>query len=161
MLRLGAAPHYFFDHDYFAQLAGLRGSYVHLFTCWLNGEVIAAGLFLACQGIIQYHLGATRAEFVKLAPMKLILDTVRKWGTESGMHVFHLGGGLGAQEDSLFRFKAGFSDRRHPYATWRWILHQTQYNAMTATKAKWNAEHRVRSTSADHFPQYRCRTSPV
>jgi ribosomal protein S18 acetylase RimI-like enzyme len=161
MLRLGAAPHYFFDRAYFAQLAVLRGSYVHLFTCSLNAEVIAAGLFFACEGIIQYHLGASRTEFVELAPMKLILDTVRKWGIESGMHVFHLGGGVGAQEDSLFRFKAGFSDRRHPYVTWRWILDQTQYDAITATKAKWNAEHRVGFASSDHFPQYRCPTSSV
>lgn len=161
MQRLGAAPHYFFDGDYFTQLAGLRDTYVHLFTCSLNGEAIAAGLFLVCDGIIQYHLGATRTEFVELAPMKLILDTVRKWGIEAGMRVFHLGGGLGAHDDSLFRFKAGFSDRRHPYTTWRWILDQTRYDAIIATKAKWNAEHRVRFTSADHFPQYRGRTSPV
>jgi len=161
MHRVGAAPHYFFDHDYFTQLDALRGSYVHLFTCVLNDEVIAGGLFFACRGIVQYHLGGTRGGYEALGPMKLILDTVRVWASRQGMHVLHLGGGLGAHEDSLFRFKAGFSHRRHPYATWRWILDQKQCDWMTATKATWNARRGVTFISAEHFPLYRGRTGPV
>ena len=161
MHRLQAAPHYFFDRDYFAQLDHLRGSYVHLFTCTLNQEMIAAGLFLTCEGIVQYHLGATRTGYTELGPMKLILNTARAWASREGMHVLHLGGGLGAQEDSLFHFKAGFSGRRHAYATWRWILDEEQYDWMTTTKARWNAQHGVAFISADQFPLYRGRTEPV
>jgi hypothetical protein len=155
MRRLGAASHYFFDQAYFSQLAALRGTYVHEFSCHLAGEVIASGLFFACDGIIQYHLGATRTEFVGSNPMKLIFDTVRRWGLDSGMRIFHLGGGLGGQEDSLFGFKAGFSHRRHDYATWRWILDPQRFDAMTATKARWNAAHGVEVASPDYFPAYR------
>lgn len=158
MHRVGASRPYFFDREYFTQLGKLRGSHVHLFSCVLEGEVIAAGLFLACRGIVQYHLGAVRTGYTGLGSMKLILDTVRAWGSDTGMHVLHLGGGRGAQEDSLFHFKAGFSDRRHRYSTWRWILDPTQYDALTATKTKWNEAHRLRFSADDHFPLYRTPT---
>ena len=161
MHRVGAAPHYFFDHDYFTQLDALRRSYVHLFTCVLNGEVIAAGLFFACEGIVQYHLGGTRAGYEALGPMKLILDTARVWASQQGMNVLHLGGGLGGHEDSLFRFKAGFSPRRHPYATWRWTLDREQSDWMTVTKARWNVRHGMRFVPTEHFPPYRSRTEPI
>lgn len=162
MQRVGATPAYFFDHDYFAQLDAMRGSYVHMFTCRLNQETIAAGLFFTCNDIVQYHLGATRVKHNALGPMKLILDTVRTWAGHRGMRVLHLGGGLGAREDSLFHFKAGFSNRRHSYATWRWVIDQRQYEAMITTKAKWNAEHQVRFLPAAHFfPKYRGAVSPI
>lgn len=161
MRRVGAAPHYFFDDAYFAHLGDLRGSYVHLFSCVLNDEVIAAGLFFACGNIVQYHLGAVRTGHTALGPMKLILDTARAWASQQGMRIFHLGGGLAAQEDALFHFKAGFSHRRHPYMTWRWILDQTRYDAISAAKENWNADHGVRVASDHHFPRYRGLTAPV
>ena len=108
MHRVGASRPYFFDREYFTQLGKLRGSHVHLFTCVLHGEMVAAGLFLACRGIVQYHLGAVRTGYTGLGAMKLILDTVRAWGSDTGMHVLHLGGGRGAQETRCSISRQGF-----------------------------------------------------
>ena len=160
MARVGAASHYFFDHEYFSLLLDLLGSRVKLFTCTLDGVVIAAGLFLVCGDIIQYHLGGARDEYVGLGPMKLVIDAVREWGTDAGLRVLHLGGGVGAHEDSLFQFKAGFSDRRHPYATWRWAPDPALYDRMTTRKARWNAERGLGYVSAEHFPIYRGQVAP-
>ncbi len=161
MSRVGAASQYFFDHEYFALLQDLLGSQVKLFRCTLGDEAIAAGLFLVCGDIVQYHLGATRTAYVELGPMKLIIDTVRQWATETGMRVLHLGGGVGAQEDSLFHFKAGFSDRRHQYATWRWVPNPQAYARISARKAVWNSNHGLEFPSTDHFPLYRSRVAPI
>jgi carbamoyl-phosphate synthase large subunit len=160
MRRVGAAPRYFFKRDYFTQLDELRGSLVHLFTCLLEGEVVAAGLFFACEGIVQYHLGATRTGYEALGPMKLVLDTARLWASRHGMKILHLGGGVGAQEDSLFRFKTGFSRRRHPYATWRWLIDEERYDRMNKAKADWNAKNGVGFISTEYFPLYRGDTEP-
>ena len=47
-----------------------------------------------------------------MAPMKLLVDTVRASAHRSGYHVFHLGGGTTtAPDDSLLLSKKGFSDR--------------------------------------------------
>lgn len=161
MLRLGAAPSYYFDEQYFARLASLLGSQVELFSCVLDGEVIAGGLFLICGDIVQYHLGGTRTGHAHQGALKLVLDTARRWATQAGMRVLHLGGGLGAQEDSLFHFKAGFSSRRHEYLTWRWVLDRETYDRITAKKVEWNTSHGEAFASLDHFPLYRGRTTLV
>jgi hypothetical protein len=48
-----------------------------------------------------------------------------------GDRVMHLGGGVEAFDDSLFRFKAGFSDRRQPFRTWRVVLDPHRYAALS------------------------------
>jgi hypothetical protein len=79
-------------------------------------------LFTIRDGVVQYHLGGTRDEFLKISPMALIFDTVRLWANDVGARVLHLGGGVGGtNDDSLFHHKGGFSDRRHNFVTWRWI----------------------------------------
>jgi hypothetical protein len=161
MRRVDADPYYLFDRGYFARLTALLGPAVHLFTCRLDDEIIGGGLFFACRGFVQYHLGGTRTEYLGLAPVKLLFDSVREWAVERGMRVFHLGGGVGGREDSLFHFKAGFSSRRHPFATWRWIVDPERYRELTDRKAIWNARHGVTCASPEFFPAYRCPAVPV
>ena len=161
MRRVDADPYYLFDRTYFVHLADLLAPALHLFTCRLDDEIIGGGLFFACRGLVQYHLGGTRTEYLGLAPMKLLFDSVREWAVERGMSVFHLGGGVGGREDSLFHFKAGFSSRRHPFATWRWIIDPERYQELTDRKASWNTRHGVTCASSEFFPAYRCPTVPV
>src|SRR5437773_35088 len=58
---------------------------------------------------------------LKFSPDRFVDDTRRVWAKEKGVRGFHLGGGA-SQKNSMFRYKAGFSDRRHVFFTWRWIL---------------------------------------
>ena len=160
MRRVKAEGSYFFGQDYFSQLACELGSLLHLFVAVIGRNVAAAGLFTICDGIVQYYLGGTRDEFLKLSPMALIFDTVRLWANEIGARVFHLGGGVGAKEDSLFHFKAGFSDRRHNFATWRWIVAPEIYHDLCERQTRKNKLQGLEPTSADYFPAYRCPAVP-
>jgi hypothetical protein len=121
MQRVGAAEQYFLDRDYLDGLRAALGSRLQLWSVLQGGRVACAGLFSELNGIVQYHLGGTRDEFLAASPMKLLFDAVRRWGHERGDRVLHLGGGLGGQADALFHFKAGFSDRRHTFHTLRLI----------------------------------------
>ena len=159
MQRVHAAPVYFFGKDYFHQLPDLLGSALHLFVALIEGEVAAAGLYTLCDGIVQYHLGGTRNEFLKASPMGLVMDTVRLWANEVGAHVLHLGGGVGAQEDSLFQFKAGFSDRRDSFSTWRWVVDAEKYQEACKRRAQNIALQGLEPTSTDYFPAYRSPTA--
>ena len=124
MRRVKAEESYFFDPTYFSDLAKSLGPVLKLFVVKMpDGEVISGGLFTLCDGIVQYHLGGTRDTALKLSPMVLLLETVRRWANENGAHTFHLGGGVGAKPDSLFQFKARFSRQRHQFTTWRWSSH--------------------------------------
>ena len=58
---------------------------------------------------LHYHLSASLNEFKNLAPSNLLLWEVAKWGCKNGYKTFHLGGGLGCQEDGLYKFKKSFN----------------------------------------------------
>jgi hypothetical protein len=155
---VGAAALYFFDEHYFESLMKMEPSVFHLFVAMQNGEMIAGGLFAECCGTVQYHLGGTRTDALKIAPMKLIFDTVRLWASERNNCVLHLGGGVGSGQDSLFAFKAGFSDRRHDFSTWRWIAMPETYEHICAQRDRWNDDHQLRPRSNGFFPSYRSTT---
>ncbi|HUP35368.1 MAG TPA: NeuD/PglB/VioB family sugar acetyltransferase [Candidatus Limnocylindria bacterium] len=161
MRRVKAHSSYFFEKEYFTRLASGLGPALELFVVTLDGVVVAGGLFTICDGIVQYHLGGTCDAFLKLGPMALLFDTVRLWANEQGARVVHLGGGVGSREDSLFHFKAGFSDRRHVFPTWQWVVEPDAYRELCDRHALRNVGHGVQWTSADYFPQYRCSTTPM
>jgi dTDP-4-amino-4,6-dideoxygalactose transaminase len=160
MRRVNAAQMYFFSEDYFSELDRNLGPALQLFVAVIGDKIAAAGLFTIWDGIVQYHFGATRNEFLKLSPMTLIFDTVRLWANEIGAHAFHLGGGVGAQEDSLFWYKAGFSDRRHDFATWRWVIMPEIYQALSDRWIRRNELQGLEPALAEYFPAYRCPTAP-
>jgi hypothetical protein len=159
MGRVDAAEEYFFDQRYFDRLVSCSPQNVHLFVCQLEDQVICGVFFLWCNGIVQAHLGGTRTEYLKLAPIKLVIDTARLWATEQGAHALHLGGGVGAKEDSLYRFKTGFSDCRHEFAIWRWVLAPQVYDQLYQARTRWSEQRGLPLASSGYFPAYRCPTT--
>ncbi len=155
MRRNKAEKSYFFRKDYFDALADGMGPNLHLFVCLHGERPISGELITTCHGIVQYYLSATLDEYRHLAPTKLLIDYVRKWASERGARVMHLGGGLGAREDSLFRFKAGFSDRRHEFVTWQWICQPAVYKALCKEKEQSDFCNGLRAVGEDFFPLYR------
>lgn len=160
MRRVGAAPGYLFNQIYFERLMALDDVF-HLLICRAGDTIAAAALFAVCGEIAQYHLAGTDAEFQRLAPMKLVVDEARLWARGRGATVLHLGGGLGAGEDSLFAFKAGFSDRRHRFAIWRWVLAPERYERLNRAREAWISAQRLQAASPEFFPAYRRPTLPA
>ena len=161
MRRVKAEPSYFFDKHHFTELARELQPVLNLFVAMVGSKAAAAGLFTISDGIVQYHLGGTRDEYLKLSPMTLIFDTVRLWANDVGARILHLGGGLGgAQQDSLFHYKAGFSKQRHRFATWRWVVAPQIYQKLCESRARINESQGLESASTNYFPAYRCPTVP-
>jgi pyridoxal phosphate-dependent aminotransferase EpsN len=160
MQRVNAGRSYFFGEEYFRQLSHELGSVLHLFVAMVGEQVAAASLFTLCDGIVQYHLSGTRNEFMKLSPAALILETVRLWASKIGARALHLGGGLGAKQDSLFHYKAGFSDQRNNFGTWRWTIQPVIYKELCERRARMNGLQGLESTSNDYFPAYRSPAIP-
>jgi lipid II:glycine glycyltransferase (peptidoglycan interpeptide bridge formation enzyme) len=160
MHRVYADDTYFFDHMYFERLVSVLGSNIQLFICLLENKVICGGLFTSYDGIVQAHLCGSWNEYLGLSPTKLLFDTVRLWANECGARVFHLGGGVRAQEDSVFYFKSGFSNRRHEFAVWTWVLLPDVYDQLCQEKTEWNKRHGLNLACPTYFPAYRCPTCP-
>lgn len=127
MDRLGASARYLFGLDYVRSLRAVLGPRLHLCVVDIDGALAAAGLFTETCGIVQYHLSGSDPAFTRQSPTKLMLHYVRGLMQERNNRVLHLGGGLQGAEDSLFRFKAGFSNQRQPFRTWRVAVDPDRY----------------------------------
>ncbi len=130
MERRSATAYYSFDDAYFAALREVLGDRLHLCVVERGGVVAAAGMFVETSGIVEYHLSGSDDASLHLQPLKLMLHYVTGWAKERGCEVLHLGGGLGANSDSLLHFKLGFSPRRHPFSTLRMILDWASYRRL-------------------------------
>jgi hypothetical protein len=155
MERVGAASSYRYDEGYFDHLLTELGSVLHLFVASMGTTVVAAGLYSLCCGIAQAHLGASRTEYAGISPVRLLDDTARRWATASGARVFHLGGGVGGQQDSLFQYKAGFSDRRHEFTTWEWVVDETSYDRLCRERDLRPEPEGWHEADTSFFPAYR------
>ena len=155
MDRVHASRRYFFDRSDFDALRTRLGTTLTLFVCQWHDEIICGGLFSLHQGIVQYYLGGTRNGYLKYAPMKLLFDSVRIWATQRKARIFHLGGGIGSNEDSLFQFKAGFSDQRHVFSIWKWILQPKVYGQLCVKKREINQRKGMKVMESGYFPEYR------
>lgn len=145
MDRVNASQDYYFSQDYFYQFLQNRDFEAKLLVCKERNNVIAGAIFTNSEKIIQYHLAGTSSEYIKIAPMKLIIDEARLWGNQTAAGTLHLGGGVGgSDEDSLFRFKSAFSDQYMQFSVWRFIVNKEVYGELSQGKEMSN-----------YFPLYR------
>ena len=159
MNRVSAGSDFYYPRAYFEDLAFHLGERMRLFVALLDGKVISGLVVVACDGIVQTHISGTANDFTKLSPAKLLVDWVRAWAAEEGHRVFHLGGGTSPElQNPLFRFKADFSDRRHTFSTWRWVVNPGAYASLCAESARWNEQHGLQLSSPGFFPAYRGTT---
>lgn len=148
MKRVNAVNKYFFDKEYFIRLLNAKDFKSELVLAFENDEIMAGAIFIYTQKIVQYHLAGTAEKYLHKTPMKLILDEVRLKSTNQRFDFFHLGGGVGSQKDSLFRFKSGFSDNYRQFNLWKYIVNDEVYNELVAKR-----ENEINDTS--YFPLYR------
>ena len=74
----------------------------------LDGELIASALCLATRPWLHYHLSATSERARTTGASNLVLFEAAKWAQARSFSCFHLGGGLGGRQDSLYEFKRRF-----------------------------------------------------
>jgi hypothetical protein len=148
-----------FGREYLEQLATLLRARGLGFLALVehDGEVIAGGVFTSCSGIVQYHLSGTANAWQQASPSRLMLDEVRRRQVARGDRQMHLGGGVGAREDALFRFKRGFSAERGRFLSWRVIADPDAHAKLVDD---WVARGGSRELAGPFFPLYRAPVNP-
>ena len=162
MARTSARDIYFdFNKEYCLQLKSALGEKLHLCVVELENEIASAGLYTESGGIIQSLFGGTKDKFVKMSPSTLETHYARLWAKERGNEFMHMGGGLGASQDSLYDFKASFSKLNHSFFTLRLVLEENKYNYLLNLRAKYlniNVESLCKS---NFFPAYNAPISSI
>ena len=151
MDRVNADKAYYFDRSHFEYLMHEMSDVVRLFVCRIDGIVASACINGACGGIVEAYLAGTGTEYVRSSTSTLLYDTIRGFGSEIGAKAYHLGGGVGAQRDSLYRFKMSFGTQEHVYYTWRHVANRDVYDEICQTVCgSGSAE-----SDGSYFPRYR------
>lgn len=160
MRRVGADDHYYLERSYFERFFTTPEIHARMYVVHMDGDVMAAGLFTHSGSIVQAHLNGTRDRYLCMSPAKLMYDSARLWASETGADVMHIGGGVGAGEDSLFHFKQGFSRKRHPFVLWKWVLRQTVVHQLTKEKERYQLASGQLVNTNGYFPQFLCSRCP-
>ncbi|KAA1246933.1 peptidoglycan bridge formation glycyltransferase FemA/FemB family protein [Aquimarina sp. RZ0] len=149
MDRVNAKESYYFPENYFNSFINSKEINTDVLFAIHNetNKIISAAMMVKTNKIIQYHISGTRNDYLYLTPIRLLIDEMRIRGTQENYTCFNLGGGLGNQEDSLFKFKASFSKDSKDFKIWKFIVNQEIYDKLTNQYAP--------TMSSDFFPKYR------
>lgn len=127
MKRLNAGPTYFYSQRYLEALMTASHFETRIFKATYQGKVCAMAMFVKCGRIVQYHLSCSEAGHTKYPATKLLIDEACRWSFSADCDWLHLGGGVGATQDELFKFKAGFGGVQVPFNLWKCIFRDDDY----------------------------------
>lgn len=103
-----ASEYYYFSNAFYESVLNDLSEDAQIFYALYDEKIIAAAIVLCRNGKLNYHLSGSVKEHQNIAPGNLLLYKAALWGCEKGCKTFHLGGGVGASEDGLFKFKKSF-----------------------------------------------------
>ena len=103
-----ADSYYYFKKEFYDSVRNDLKDNATIFYAELNGKIVAASIMIFANERLNYHLSGSLREYQNIAPSNLMLWKAAEWGNEIGCATFHLGGGVGSAEDSLFKFKRAF-----------------------------------------------------
>jgi len=116
MDRLGVDDYYYFDHQYFKNLATLSDATGMLLVSEQDGMWAAAALFFGGPLWLHYHLSASDPEQRLPGATNLLLHEAAKMGKNRGFSRLHLGGGrTNDPSDSLLKFKRAMATDMHSF----------------------------------------------
>ena len=132
MSRLGADEFYFFPAGYWQALDEGLGDRIVLVEARSGDELAAAALCFATPPWLHYHVSGTSERGREAGAANLVLFEAACWGQEQGLEQFHLGGGAGGREDTLFHFKQRFFPSGRREASVGKLVHDAEvYRALT------------------------------
>lgn len=150
MGRVGADMRYRFSPEYVLGFAKALGENAVVCSVRYHGRTAAAGIFLLSERFLHYHLGGSDEELLYCRPNDRMFFEMMTWGRKRGAQVLHLGGGL-EPDDSLLRFKAGFSKTTRDFCVGKVIHDQEMYASLTEARVRTGTT----PPAPDFFPAYR------
>lgn len=136
MLRRGASRRYLFDDAILARLQEALGPSIVLSVVSDADGGFAAGCLWTCLGqFAHYFLAATDDKHARLSPAKLLVAAAAAEAQRCGAQIFHLGGGIGSRQDSLFAFKSSFADLTFDFTTVRVVVDAQAYAGLEQARA--------------------------
>ena len=143
-----ADKYYYFEPEFYQSILDDLESCAQVFWAEKDGQIISASIILSSNGYLNYHLSGSIKEFSSLAPTNLLLFQVALWGCYNNFKTLYLGGGVGSENDSLFKFKRAFNKGSlNRFYIGKRIYDMNKYDELV------NLRHELLDTN--FFPKYR------
>lgn len=143
-----AEEYYYFGTEFYKSVLEDLSQNAQVFWAEKEGQVIAASIMIGANGYMNYHLSGSLHEFSSLAPTNLLLYQAALWGCANGYKTLYMGGGVGAEEDSLFKFKRSFcKGELNHFFIGKKIYNQEKYDELL--------DMRTVKGNSGYFPEYR------
>lgn len=154
MKRVNAKKEYFFELGYFLKLLNSHDFDTKILGAYDKStrELIGGAMFTMKNTLIQYHISGTSSKYLKLNPLKLLIDEMRIRGVRENYKYLNLGGGVSSKEDSLFYFKSGFSNNFLPFKVWKYKVNEDVYEELVEQLVHDVPNNQMLS---EYFPLYR------
>lgn len=147
-----AKEYYYFREGFYNSVLNDLKYNSLIFYSVFEDKIIAMSMILFANNQVHYHLSASDREYQNLAPTNLLLYEVACWGCENGYKTFHLGGGLGSREDSLYKFKKAFNrNSDNIFSVGRKVFDEEKYDELIEIRSKEGCF----GKSTSFFPGYR------
>ncbi len=129
MSHVNAEDFYFFSMNYFSKLSTLDG--FRQIRVDLGGRQVASLILLIYGSYAHYHLAGRDIYQAPPGVANLVLDEAVKYAKNMGCKTLHLGGGSSSFEnDGLYRFKCGFSNRKTDFFIGKKVHNYSIYNQL-------------------------------
>jgi len=149
MQRVGVENKYLFPPSFFENAFQLLNEHISLNQISNLGIPCAQWVVLENGDYAYSWLSATNMDFYNLSPNNLMVYELCLALKTRGIKYFNLGGGRGAQKDSVYQFKAGFSKLYRDFYIYKKIYLQEEYNELVELL---NSDH---ENTEEFFPKYR------
>lgn len=132
MTKDEATEYYYFNECFYNSiLHDLKHNNLFFYAVY-EGKIISITMIIFANHNIHYHLSASDRKYQSLAATNLLLYEAACWGHKNGYKSFHLGGGLGSQEDNLYKFKKSFNKNSETYfSIGKKVFHKENYEKLT------------------------------
>ncbi|MCE5174372.1 MAG: GNAT family N-acetyltransferase [Bacteroidales bacterium] len=153
MNNVQADPYYYFERAFYESIyTDLQDNY-ELFYAVMDGKIIAVAIMLFANFRMHCHLMASIYEYRTFAPSNLLIYEAACWGNRHGFKTMHLGGGLGSEEDDLFRFKKSFNrNSDNTFSIGKEVFNQEIYDSLVKLRRNNDSAFDYKSL---FFPLYR------
>ncbi|MCP1154194.1 GNAT family N-acetyltransferase [Peribacillus frigoritolerans] len=132
-----AKDYYYFKKEFYDSILHDLKYDSLMFYAVYEKKIIAMSMILYSNQQMHYHLSASDREYLHLAPTNLLLYEAACWGCENGFKTFHLGGGLGSKEDSLYKFKKAFNRNSDSiFSIGKKVFDQEKYDELVTIRSK-------------------------
>ena len=148
-----AKPYYYFEKDFYRSICEDLQGHHELFYAIYEGEIVSMSVVLYANTQMHFHFLGSLERYGYFAPSNLLIYEAICWGSRMGLQTAHLGGGVGARADDLYRFKHVFNRNASVYAFFgNNIYMQDKYDKLVQKRKELDATFLPEN---DFFPQYR------